>query len=103
MRNIGKVQLKIAPSLACTLNARSSDWITFEKEVREGTTIGDLLKDFAFVHADFRKMVLNPATGEISDKVNVVLNDNLLQFPDVTETKVKDGDIVILVPVYTGG
>ena len=48
-------------------------------------------------------MVLNPATGEISDKVNVVLNDNLLQFPDVTETKVKDGDIVILVPVYTGG
>jgi len=48
-------------------------------------------------------MVFNPATGKISDKVNVVLNDNLLQFPDVTETKVEDGDVVILVPVYSGG
>jgi molybdopterin converting factor small subunit len=100
---MGKVRLKIAPSLAFILNARSSDWITFEKEVREGTTIGDLLRDFAFVHVDFHKMVFNPATGKISDKVNVVLNDNLLQFPDVTETKVKDGDVVILVPVYSGG
>lgn len=100
---MGKVRLKIAPSLAFILNARSSDWITFEKEIGEGTTIGDLLRDFAFVHVDFHKMVFNPATGKISDNVNVVLNDNLLQFPDVTETKVKDGDVVILVPVYSGG
>jgi len=100
---MGKVRLKITPSLAFILNARSSDWTTFEKEIGEETTIGDLLRDFAFVYADFHKMIFNPATGKISDKVNVVLNDNLLPFPDVTETKVKDGDVVILVPVYSGG
>ena len=40
---------------------------------------------------------------KISGKVDVVLNDNLMQFPDVTETKVKDGDVIILVPMYSGG
>jgi molybdopterin converting factor small subunit len=85
------------------LNGRSSDWITFEKEVGEGTTISDLLRDFASVYADFHKMIFNPVTGKISDNVNVVLNDNLLQFSDVTETKVKDGEVVILVAVYSGG
>jgi len=35
---MGKVQLKITPSIAFILNARSSDWITFEKEIGEGTT-----------------------------------------------------------------
>lgn len=100
---MGKVRLKITPSLAFILNARSSDWITFENEVGEGTTIGDLLRDFASGYADFHKMIFNPATGEISDNINVVLNDNLLPFPDVTETKVKDGDVVIVVAVYSGG
>jgi molybdopterin converting factor small subunit len=100
---MGKVRLKITPSLACILNAQSSDWLILDREIRERTTIGDMLRDFTSVHTDFHKMVFNPATGKISGEIYVVLNDNLLQFPDVTETEVKDGDIVTLVPVYAGG
>ena len=100
---MGKVRLKITPSLTCILDAQNSDWLILDREIGEKTTIGDMLRDFSSAHTDFHKMVFNPATGKISDEIYVVLNDNLLQFPDVTETEVKDGDIVTLVPVYAGG
>lgn len=103
MRNLGKVQLKIAPSLAIILNGQGSDWCILEKEIKEGATIGDLLADVASSYIDFRKVIFDPEMGEVSDKVIVVLNDSPLQFPHVTEAKLNDGDNVIIIPVYSGG
>ncbi|MFC1864641.1 MoaD/ThiS family protein [Chloroflexota bacterium] len=100
---MGKVRLKITPSLASIVNAKGSDWFILEKEIGEGTTIGDLFSDLAFHYADFRKVVFNPDSGQVSDEVLVVLNDSLLQVPDVTGVKLNDGDNVILLPVYSGG
>ena len=100
---MGRVQLKITPSLATILNKHGADWLTFEKEVREGTTIGDLLEDYVASHDDFHKVVLDPDTGKITDQINIVLNDSLIPLPDALKTRLADGDIVILLPVYAGG
>ena len=100
---MGKVRLKITPSLASVLNAPDSDWLTLEKEIREGATIGDLLADLATGKTDFHKVVFNPDTGKVSDQVNLVLNDSLLSSSDVTEARLSDGDSVILLLVYSGG
>ena len=100
---MANVKVKITPSLAGSLNASESEWLIFEKEVAEGATIGDLFTDLAFSDAEFRKVIFEPNTGKINDLVIVVLNDNLLQFLSITETNLKDGDIVILLPVYMGG
>ncbi len=103
MRTMGKVQLRIPPFMASMMNAQSSGWLTIDEEIGEGTKIGDLLVDLAFSYTDFRKVVFNPDIGEVSDQVLVVLNNSLLQDPGVTETELNDGDIIILLPVYTGG
>ncbi len=100
---MGKVQLKIPPWVASMLDAQSSDWLILEKEIGEEATIGSILADLAFSHTNFRKAVFNPDVGKVSDQVNVVLNNSLLQIPDVTEAKLNDGDIVLLLPVYSGG
>ncbi len=100
---MGKVRLRIPPWIASLLNKQNSDWFTFEKEIEEGTTIGDLLVDLASNHPGFRKVVFNPDVGEVTDQLLVFLNDSLLQFPDVTEAKLSDGDIIMLLTVYTGG
>ncbi|MFC1985032.1 MoaD/ThiS family protein [Chloroflexota bacterium] len=100
---MGKVQLKITPSLATTLDRQGTDWLTFEKEVGEGATIGDLLTGLVASYKDFHKVAFDPDTGEISDQLNIVLNDSLLLFPDAMEAKLTDGDSVILLPVYAGG
>ncbi len=100
---VGKVRLKFPASFASMLNAQGSDLVVLEKEIGEGTTIGDLLADLAFSYTGFRKVIFNPDIGKISDQVNVILNDSLLQFPDVTEAKLNDGDSIIILPVYAGG
>ncbi len=100
---MGKVRLKFPASFASILNAQGSDLVILEKEIGEETTIGDLLAALAFSYTDFRKVVFNPDTGKVSDQVNVVLNNSLLQFPEVTEAKLSDGDSIIILPVYAGG
>ncbi len=103
MSTVGKVRLKFPASFASMLNAQGSDLVILEKEIGEETTIGDLLAALAVSYADFRKVVFNPDIGKVSDQVNVVLNNNLLQLPDVTEAKLSDGDSIIILPVYAGG
>ena len=103
MSTVCTVQLKIPSWGASMLNAQGSDWFILETEIGEGTTIGSLLTDLAFSYPDFRKMVFNPDVGKVSDQVNVVLNDSLLQLPDVTEVKLNDRDSISLLPVFSGG
>ncbi len=100
---MGKVSLKISPSLAGILNAQGSDWLTVEEEMREGATIGDLLTVLALSYTAFRKVIFNPDIKKISNQVLVVLNDSLVPSVDVIETKLNDGDMVTLLPDYYGG
>ncbi len=100
---MGKVRLKFPTSFASRLNVQGSDLVILEKEIGEEATIGDLLADLAFSYTDFRKVVFNPDTGKVGDQVNVILNNNLLQLPDVTGAKLSDGDSIIILPVYAGG
>ncbi|MFC2071952.1 MoaD/ThiS family protein [Chloroflexota bacterium] len=100
---MGKVQLKISPSFSNILDAQSSDWLTVEKEVGEGATIRDLLADLVSNYDGFREVAFNPDVGEVSDEFIVLLNDNLMQDSDITETKLNDGDSIMLLDVVVGG
>ena len=100
---MGKVQLKIPPWVASVLNGQASDWFTLEQEIGDTETVSDLLTELALNDDDFRKTVFNPDVGKISEQINVFLNDSLLQFPDVNEKKLSDGDSIMLLPVFSGG
>ncbi len=100
---MSRVQLKITSALASVLRNQGSDWLILEKEIGEGATIGDLLADLAPNYNNFRNAVFDPDTKEISDQVMIILNDSLLQFPDVTEAKLSKGDRVMLTLVFSGG
>jgi len=74
--------------------------LVLEKEIKEGETVKDLLNEVAntnrkFVEAgfDFEKQIL---TGEMS----IVLNGKLI---NALETKISNGDVVILIPILAGG
>ena len=98
-----KIRLKITPSLASYFDTASSDWILLEKEVREGGSVQELLGGLASEYKAFRESIFDPDLGQILQRVMIVFNDRLLQFPEMKETPLKEGDSVILLPVYTGG
>ena len=102
-RIVGKVRLEISPALAGVVSAGGADWIILEKTEEEWATVGVLLTDLASTHADFRKAVFAPDTGEVNDQIIIVLNGSLLPPSEVAGTKLKGGDAVLLLPVFSGG
>jgi molybdopterin converting factor small subunit len=98
-----KVELKLPSWVATSLDPKADGWLTVDKEVAPGTTVGRLLEEIAASSKDFRETVYNPAVGLVSEQINVLLNNTLLSYQEITQTKLNNGDSLLLLPVYFGG
>ena len=98
-----KVRLELQPWIAAKLGAKSTGWLTLEQEVVEDTTINDFLTTMIESYPNFRELIYNPDTGIVTEQINFVLNDRLLTFQEISETRLTDGDIILIIPLYTGG
>jgi molybdopterin converting factor small subunit len=100
---MGKVILKVPPFFAPALDPNSSGWFIVETAVAEKITIRELLTGIAGNNPGFRQVIFNPDAGNLNDQIDIVLNQNFLTFPHALETKLIDGDIIMLLPVLSGG
>jgi hypothetical protein len=98
-----KVSIKLPSWVAVAIDPKASDWLTLEKEIGIGATANDLLTALATTNPGFREAVFNPDTGVIIEQINVILNDKLLTYQEITQLKLTDGDILMLLPIYFGG
>ena len=99
---MAKIQLKIPPFFAYIIHPGTSDWFVLEREIGKETTIRDLLINIALSNAEFRKAVFNPDEVTVSDRIDIVLSKKLLNFPCEMDIKLSDGDVVTLLPMYSG-
>ena len=100
---MGKVILKISPSLTGVSGSNMFGWFAFEKELEIGDTIGHLLEAAVSDHPGFRRVIFDPATSKFDSEILVVLNDTLLRLPDGIQVKLEEGDTIILLPMDIGG
>ncbi|MFH1030993.1 MAG: MoaD/ThiS family protein [Chloroflexota bacterium] len=100
---MGKVRLKVPPWIGIMLKAQASDWSTLEIEAGTGTTISALLAKLAKDNPDFSKTVFNPDTMRANSLINIFLNDSLLQSTEINAAKLKEGDTLLILPLYAGG
>ena len=74
-----------------------------EKEIGERTTVNELLSALVLTSPGFRESVFNPDVGLVNEQMNVVLNNELLTYAEISQTTLADGDTVTLLPIYSGG
>ena len=74
-----------------------------EVPVEDGTTLAGLLQVLGQENPRFAERMYKPDTNEPSGRVSVVVNDRLPELLDGYDTRLNDGDRVILVQAYTGG
>lgn len=76
-------------------------------EIAEGDTLTlmALLKQLSHdLGADFRNMVFDTDTGEISDHIAILVNGrHYSHIPDKLDTQLQDGDQVAIFPPIAGG
>jgi MoaD family protein len=73
-------------------------------ELDEGTSLSDLLNKLAGVHgAAFRKEVYEPGLKDVKMGFSVTVNGVLMGQLGGVDTKLADGDNVILMSLMSGG
>ena len=90
------------PWLSQALGAQDSRLVLAE-EIEEGETVGELLARIAATHERFGELALDPETGGLSGHVSLTFNGRLLELLDGLQTKMSDGDTIVLVPAFAGG
>ena len=97
------VRIRLPPHIANVLGAEGNSWLEVEREIGPETTVLELLSSLVVTFPGFRESVFNPDVGLVNEQMNVVLNDELLTFAEISETKLAVNDMVTLLPIYSGG
>lgn len=101
---MGSVQIKINPSIVSMATATwFSAYLTVPYLLDGAATVGELLSNFTREHQEYTGIFFDAETGKISDNINVTLNRNMLVSSQADKVRIKDGDIILIMPIYEGG
>jgi hypothetical protein len=100
---MAKIKLKLPSWIANKLGFECPGWLTMEREVEEGTSVGDFLMGMATAYPGFREAVYSPDAGLVTEQINLVINDRLLTYREIMQTGLSDGDTLTVFPLYVGG
>ena len=80
-----------------------SDRKVFQEEAIPGETIRDVLKKLSKKHRELDRALWDRGSDNLSEHLEIAVNDALLGIHHTLDSKVKDGDILILMGQYMGG
>lgn len=97
------IKLRLSSWIAARVDGEHSGWLTLEKAVEEGSSISDLLAGLVMTYPGLREVIYSPHTGLVSERINIALNDHLLDSHKIPGAKLSDGDTIMLLPSSWGG
>ena len=76
--------------------------ILLEETVEDGETLRSLLTRLAGRFGHFSEALFDPATQSLSSEVSILIN-NHINLSQGLDTKLKDGDRILFLPILAGG
>ena len=75
----------------------------FAEEIRPGDTIRDVLKRLSLQHRELDEALWDRGSAELSEHIEIAVNDALLGINHHLGSEVRGGDRIILMGQYMGG
>ncbi len=97
-----KVRVEVVPWLTSAFGVEQGRFV-FEEEVGRKADIRDLIYSLVARHRDFETMAFDPETKKFTGQICVILNERVLESPGEWNTRLKEGDIIVLLPIFAGG
>lgn len=97
------VNLKVAGWLLESLDSAWANPKGVSISISDGETISEMARQLATRNDVFRKIVFDKNTLEFGAEVLVILNGAFVNPQDRSETLLKQGDEVMLLPIVDGG
>ncbi|HEX2173115.1 MAG TPA: MoaD/ThiS family protein [Dehalococcoidia bacterium] len=97
------VRLEIVPWLTRLFGQEQGGRIVREEPIRPGESIGAFLRRIGEDYPEFARVIWDEARDDLSEHVQIVLNDMVLEAVGPADTPLRPGDSVLLLPPYLGG
>ena len=101
-----KVRIEIRLPLTNLLKAkrlRRGDAVTLQKDICEGDTVGDLLRDLVATEKKLGKYLFDKESGRVTDQISIALNGRFIDLIEGPNSVLKDGDNIMLFTAWSGG
>ena len=80
-----------------------SDRMAFEEEFEPGDTVRAVLKSLSGRHRQLNEALWDRGSDELSEHLEIAVNDAILGIHHTLDSQVKDGDNILLMGQYMGG
>ncbi len=97
------VHLEIVPWLTRLFGQETGGRIRREEAIQADESIGAFLRRLGERYPDFGRIIWDEIQNDLSEHVQVILNDMVLEAVGPADTKLRPDDHVMLVPPYLGG
>jgi molybdopterin converting factor small subunit len=77
--------------------------ILWEQEISEGDTLLDVLKTLAASEKKIGESLFHEDSGRLTDQISIAINHRFIHLLDGPDTKLRDGDSIILFQAWSGG
>lgn len=98
-----KVTVEVFPWLTRAFGTDALGHVSWQEELADEATVDDLLVNLARRHPQFGEMAFIPGTQELQNSISVVVNGRLAELLQGPRTVLSDGDIVVMLPAFSGG
>ncbi len=75
----------------------------FDEAVNPGATVRSVLSQVSDRHATLRDVLWDRGAGDLSEHIEVLVNDAVLGLTHTLDSPVREGDRITLIGQYTGG
>lgn len=100
---MASVKIEIYPWLSSAFGSKRPERLVLNQEIAEDETMGSLLKRLADAHKEFATLAFDERVGDLSGHVSIIINGRLMELAGGLEAKLKDEDLILLLPAFDGG
>lgn len=77
---------------------------SYQFDVKPGMTVRDLFEELSrHSSSDYNKNIYDTASGRMNEHIVVFVNSKEIRSLDGPDTKLKDGDVITILPPMAGG
>ncbi len=100
---MGKVTIEVMPWITTQCGYDKPGNLLIEEEVRTGDTIDEIMKRLSTSNLRLSECLFDPGTHGIHGYISIILNNRLVPQLTAPGIKLKDGDVIRLLPTIEGG